>query len=146
MAKRPNHPHAAEDNGAIAAKSWVTAAARIAAGKALRDKAPRQAHGEWRAPANRTDPLEILNAADATRVPHLVPLRYGRMLQSPFTFYRGSRLWILLAESHGGAYGCRERGTKATPENYSTFVRPNFASSATVNGFLVFCDRCARPS
>jgi uncharacterized protein (DUF2252 family) len=51
---------------------------------------PRVAHSAWRAHAGRKDPLAILRAADATRQPELVPLRYGRMLQSPFTFYRGS--------------------------------------------------------
>ena len=59
-------------------------------GKRLRDSVPRDAHAIWRAHAGRTDPLAILRAADVTRQPHLVPLRYGRMLQSPFTFYRGS--------------------------------------------------------
>jgi uncharacterized protein (DUF2252 family) len=63
---------------------------RRAAGKGLRDSAPRDAHGAWRPHADRTDPLSILLAADETRQPDLVPLRYGRMLQSPFTFYRGS--------------------------------------------------------
>ena len=71
-------------------RSPGSAADRIAAGNKLRDKTPHLAHGEWRAPGNRADPIDILRAADATRVPHLVPLRYGRMLQSPFTFYRGS--------------------------------------------------------
>ena len=56
----------------------------------LRDTVPRAAHAAWRAHAGRTDPLAILHAADATRQPDLVPLRYGRMLQTPFTFYRGS--------------------------------------------------------
>jgi hypothetical protein len=63
---------------------------RRANGKKLRDATPRNAHAVWRAPGNRADPLAILHAADATRMPDLVPLRYGRMLQSPFTFYRGS--------------------------------------------------------
>ena len=63
---------------------------RRAHGKRLRDTAPRDAHAAWRAPADRVDPIGILQAADATRQPDLVPLRYGRMLQSPFTFYRGS--------------------------------------------------------
>jgi uncharacterized protein (DUF2252 family) len=63
---------------------------RKAAGKKLRDKVSRDAHGTWRAPAHRKDPTEILHAADATRQPSLVPLRYGRMLQTPFTYYRGS--------------------------------------------------------
>jgi len=68
----------------------ITPDERRAAGKRLRDTVPREAHGTWRAPADRTAPLGILRTADATREPELVPLRYGRMLQTPFTFYRGS--------------------------------------------------------
>jgi uncharacterized protein (DUF2252 family) len=63
---------------------------RRAAGKRLRDEVPRAAHATWRVHSNRADPLDILRAADKTRQPDLVPLRYGRMLQTPFTFYRGS--------------------------------------------------------
>jgi uncharacterized protein (DUF2252 family) len=70
--------------------SRTTPDERRAAGKALRDAVPRDAHATWRASAHRTDPLSILRAADATRQAELVPLRYGRMLQTPFTFYRGS--------------------------------------------------------
>jgi Uncharacterized protein conserved in bacteria (DUF2252) len=62
---------------------------RKAHGKRLRDTSPRDAHA-WRAQAEREDSIGILRAADATRQKDLVPLRYGRMLQSPFTFYRGS--------------------------------------------------------
>jgi hypothetical protein len=65
-------------------------AERRAVGKKLRDTVPRNAHATRRAQAGRTDPLAILRAADKTRQPDLVPLRYGRMLQTPFTFYRGS--------------------------------------------------------
>jgi uncharacterized protein (DUF2252 family) len=63
---------------------------RRAAGKALRDTVRRRDHAAWRAHAGRTDPLSILRAADKNRQQDLVPLRYGRMLQTPFTFYRGS--------------------------------------------------------
>src|SRR5271163_4064358 len=70
--------------------SPMTLADRKAAGKRLRDRVPRDAHAGWRAHAGRADPVGILHAADATRQKELVPLRYGRMLQSPFTFYRGS--------------------------------------------------------
>jgi uncharacterized protein (DUF2252 family) len=61
-----------------------------AAGKSLRDKVPRQAHGEWKRPSERENPLDILRDSDVGRQPHLLPIRYGRMLQSPFTFYRGA--------------------------------------------------------
>ena len=57
-------------------------------GKAARDAVPRSRHGEWE-PASR-DPLRILTAQDATRIPELVPIRYGRMLASPFAFFRGA--------------------------------------------------------
>src|SRR5277367_5251253 len=68
----------------------MTPADRKAAGKKLRDRVPRDAHAGWQEPAGRADPVGILRTADATRQKELVPLRYGRMLQSPFTFYRGS--------------------------------------------------------
>ena len=63
---------------------------RIAAGKALRDTVARTTHRRWKRPDKRADPIEILRADDATRLPDLVPIRYGRMLQSPFAFFRGS--------------------------------------------------------
>jgi Uncharacterized protein conserved in bacteria (DUF2252) len=68
----------------------MTPADRKAHGKRLRDAVRRDAHTGWRAPADRADPISILRAADATRQAGLVSLRYGRMLQSPFIFYRGS--------------------------------------------------------
>ena len=73
-----------------AAHAPMMPADRKANGKRLRDRVPRDAHAGWRAHAGRADPIGILHAADANRQPDLVPLRYGRMLQSPFTFYRGS--------------------------------------------------------
>ena len=62
----------------------------LAAGKSLRRKVLRQAHGAWKRPVGRADPLAILRASDAGRLEQLVPIRYGRMLQTPFTFYRGA--------------------------------------------------------
>jgi uncharacterized protein (DUF2252 family) len=63
---------------------------RAAAGKAARSRAPRSSHGEWEASAGRADPVAILEAQAESRVPELVPIRYGRMVVSPFTFYRGA--------------------------------------------------------
>jgi uncharacterized protein (DUF2252 family) len=63
---------------------------RAATGKAARSVAPRSAHAEWEPPANRRDPVAIIEAQDATRVPELVPIRHGRMAASAFTFYRGA--------------------------------------------------------
>jgi uncharacterized protein (DUF2252 family) len=66
------------------------AADRAAAGKAARAAAPRSAPADW-VPANgRDDPVDVLERQAETRVPELVPIRYGRMLASPFAFYRGA--------------------------------------------------------
>ena len=68
----------------------LSRAERLAAGKALRDSVPRTSHAEWKPPAKRRDPIDILEASNKDRLPQLVPIRYGRMLASPFTFLRGS--------------------------------------------------------
>ena len=65
-------------------------AERAAAGKAARSVAPRSSHGEWAPAADRADPVELLEHQAASRVGQLAPLRYGRMLASPFAFYRGA--------------------------------------------------------
>jgi uncharacterized protein (DUF2252 family) len=65
-------------------------AARAAAGKAARAQASRSSHGEWKPAANRPDPVDILLEQAKGRVEELLPLRYGRMLVSPFSFYRGA--------------------------------------------------------
>ncbi|MEW2033502.1 DUF2252 domain-containing protein [Streptomyces roseifaciens] len=63
---------------------------RAACGKAARHRMPRSAHARFEPPADRGDPVEILKRQSADRVPELVPIRYGRMLESPFAFYRGA--------------------------------------------------------
>ncbi|HEY2335315.1 MAG TPA: DUF2252 domain-containing protein [Solirubrobacterales bacterium] len=63
---------------------------RAAAGKAARAEGPRSGHGDWVPAADRADPVELLEAQAVSRVGQLVPLRYGRMLASPFAFYRGA--------------------------------------------------------
>ena len=65
-------------------------AERKAAGKALRRRVGFRALGNWRTPARRTDPVAVLKATDKEREAALLPIRYGRMLQSPFAFYRGA--------------------------------------------------------
>ncbi|MFL5900809.1 MAG: DUF2252 domain-containing protein [Solirubrobacterales bacterium] len=71
-------------------KSPKPPAERAAAGKAVRTDAPRSSHGEWAPAGDRPDPVELLEAQAGSRVGRLVPLRYGRMLVSPFAFYRGA--------------------------------------------------------
>jgi len=67
-------------------------AERVARGKAARAEVPRSSHGIYEPSPTRVDPVEILERQAATRVPELVPIRYGRMLVSPFTFYRGAAM------------------------------------------------------
>ncbi len=71
-------------------EQYRTAAERRTEGKALRDHVPREAHGGWKPPKGRRSPVELLLETNQGRVPHLVPIRHGRMIQSPFTFFRGS--------------------------------------------------------
>jgi uncharacterized protein (DUF2252 family) len=71
---------------------------RAASGKAARAKAPLEAHAEFR-PAGSRDPVALLLGQAKTRVPELVPIRHGRMLVSPFTFYRGAAL-VMAADLH----------------------------------------------
>ena len=68
----------------------LSAAERAARGAALRNATPRSALGVWSAPDRARDPLAILAADDADRLPELVPVRYERMSASPFAFYRGA--------------------------------------------------------
>ena len=79
----------------------LTARERAARGKAARAVTPRSGHGEWEPASDRADPVELLEAQAASRVRELVPIRYGRMLVSPFTFFRGAA--YLMAADLAGA-------------------------------------------
>ena len=76
------------------AHPWVNLepAERVAKGKAARKVASRSSHGAWEAAVDRPDPIALLEEQAETRVPELVPIRYGRMLESPFAFFRGGAL------------------------------------------------------
>jgi uncharacterized protein (DUF2252 family) len=65
---------------------------RVARGKAARREAPRSSHARWEPSPNRVDPIALLEMQGETRVPELVPIRYGRMIVSPFAFFRGAAL------------------------------------------------------
>ena len=68
----------------------MTPAEREARGRAARAEVPRSSHADWLAPPRRKDPVTILERQARSRVPELVPIRYGRMLRSPFAFFRGA--------------------------------------------------------
>src|SRR5215217_5678730 len=69
-------------------------------GRAARRVAPRGSHAEWAPVPDRPDPIDLLEAQDRDRIPDLVPIRYSRMMASPFTFLRGSA--IVMAQDLAG--------------------------------------------
>jgi uncharacterized protein (DUF2252 family) len=75
-------------------------AARAERGRTARTAVPRSTHGEWTPAADRRDPIELLQEQAAERVQELVPIRYGRMLNSPFAFYRGAA-YVMAADLAG---------------------------------------------
>jgi uncharacterized protein (DUF2252 family) len=87
--KKHKH-HDKADNVARISVDRRSRADRKAEGKAVRLAVPLASHATWQAPVNRRDPIEILIESGIGRVPELLPIRYGRMLQSPFAFYRGA--------------------------------------------------------
>jgi hypothetical protein len=70
----------------------MTEAESKASGKEARASVPRNRHATFEAPTDRPDPVSLLEEQARTRVQDLVPIRYGRMLVSPFTFFRGAAL------------------------------------------------------
>jgi uncharacterized protein (DUF2252 family) len=90
-----------EQNQAAAPKvEHFTRAERAARGKAARAEVPRRVNGEWEPSPHRPDPVDLLEQQATSRVPELVPIRYGRMLASPFAFFRGGAL-IMAADLAG---------------------------------------------
>src|SRR5271169_6021983 len=91
---QPTAPANEDPNGNVVTldiKTPHTAASeRREHGKSLRDKVSRQVQAGWKAPRDRRDPVELLIESNQGRLPQLIPIRFGRMMQSPFTFYRGS--------------------------------------------------------
>jgi uncharacterized protein (DUF2252 family) len=78
---------------------------RVAKGKALRDITPRTTQKEWHPPSNRLDPIDLLIESSKGRIEDLLPIRYGRMMVSPFTFYRGAAAIMAYDLSHTPSTG-----------------------------------------
>jgi len=77
---------------AVSTVAHLTVAERVAHGKAARAEVPRSSHASFEPAPHRPDPVKVLKRQAKTRVPELVPIRYGRMLVSAFTFYRGAAM------------------------------------------------------
>jgi len=79
----------------------------FAQGKGLRERCPRRSHGDWRPARHRPDPIALLEDSNKGRMPELIPIRWGRMLQSPFTFFRGAAAVMAADLSKTPATGLR---------------------------------------
>ena len=114
----------------------LTPAERVARGKAVRGEVPRASHAEWQPAPNRRDPVDILEDQAQTRVPELVPIRYGRMLVSPFTFYRGAAALMAadLADSPRTGLHVQLCGD-AHLSNFGAFAAPDRRLIFGVNDF-----------
>jgi uncharacterized protein (DUF2252 family) len=114
----------------------ATPSERAAWGKAERARAPRRAHAEWEAPPNRRDPVALLEEQAKTRVPELVPIRYGRMLASPFAFFRGSAALMAADLAYGVRTGLQAQLCgDAHLSNFGVFATPDRRLTFDVNDF-----------
>jgi uncharacterized protein (DUF2252 family) len=141
-------------------------------GKSLREKCPRKSHAVWKAADNRPDPLLLLEESNKGRIPELIPIRYGRMVRTPFTFYRGAALNMAADLAVTPATGLRVQacgdahllnfGAFATPERRVNFdindldetlpapwewdvkrLAASFVAACRSNGFSEACARDA---
>ena len=111
-------------------------AQRAALGHAARAELPRSAHAEWTAGPQRADPIALLRAQEARRVPELVPLRHERMLESPFTFYRGAAVIMAADLATVPSSGLRVQACgDAHLANFGGFAAPDRTLIFDMNDF-----------
>ncbi len=114
----------------------LSVAERVARGKAARKEVPRARHAKFEPSPDRPDPVKLLERQAKSRVPELVPIRYGRMLVSPFTFYRGAALLMAndLAGTPRSGLNVQCCGD-AHLSNFGVFASPERALVFDVNDF-----------
>ena len=109
---------------------------RAAIGRAARKRAPRSSQAAFEAPADRPDPVQTLVGQGAARVPELVPIRYGRMLVSPFTFYRGAAAVMAADLATGPSSDLRvQLCGDAHLSNFGAFASPERELVFDINDF-----------
>jgi uncharacterized protein (DUF2252 family) len=115
---------------------WLPAREHAALGKAARKATPREQHAAWRPAPDRADPIALLRGQDADRVPQLVPIRWGRMSVSPFTFYRGAALAMAADLSTTPTSGLRvQLCGDAHLMNFGVFGAPDRSLIFDINDF-----------
>jgi hypothetical protein len=109
---------------------------RQEAGRAARADAPRSVHAAWSPSADRRDPVDLLEEQASSRVPDLVPVRYGRMLASPFAFFRGAAYIMAadLATTHSAGLDVQLCGD-AHLSNFGGFAAPDRRLVFSINDF-----------
>lgn len=113
-----------------------TYAERAAKGREARDRVASRSHGEWEPSPDRRDPIEILEEQAKSRVPELVPIRYGRMAASPFTFYRGAAAIMAADLAATPASGLRAQLCgDAHLSNFGAFASPERRLMFDINDF-----------
>jgi uncharacterized protein (DUF2252 family) len=118
------------------AEAQLTREQRIAAGKAARKQVPRSSHAEWEPFNGRPDPVKLLQEQAVTRIPELVPIRYGRMSVSPFTFYRGAALLMASDLTHTPSSGLTVQACgDAHLSNFGGFASPERELIFDLNDF-----------
>jgi hypothetical protein len=109
---------------------------QYAEGKAMRNACLRESHAKWKPPKDRTDPVEILQASNQGRLPELIPVRYGRMIPSPFVFYRGAAAIMAADLAHTPSTGIRVQACgDAHLMNFGAFATPERRVVFDINDF-----------
>src|SRR4029434_10598362 len=126
QAKKLLHAVGKRGNGTAPSEgTYRSQADRRAEGKALRDAVPRAEHSGWKPHQQRPDPVEIVLAANEGRALDLVPIRHGRMSQSPFAFYRGTAAIMAADLAHTPSTGLRVQACgDAHLSNFGAFATP----------------------
>jgi uncharacterized protein (DUF2252 family) len=114
----------------------LTPVERAARGKAERQELPRSAHGAWEPATSRRDPIDLLEEQAHTRLPELGPIRYGRMLVSPFTFFRGGAYLMAADLADGPRTGLHAQLCgDAHLSNFGIFAAPDRRLVFSINDF-----------
>ena len=117
-------------------KPTRTTAEALDRGRALHESVPRSSHAGWTPPPGRPDPVALLEEQNRGRVEELVPIRWGRMLQSPFAFLRGSAVVMATDLATTPATGILVQACgDAHLANFGTFASPERSVLFDVNDF-----------
>jgi uncharacterized protein (DUF2252 family) len=105
-------------------------------GRVLRDKCPRVAQAEWKPRSKSEDPIKLLKESDAGRIPGLIPVKYQRMSESPFKFFRGAAIIQARDLAHAAVSGITVHACgDCHLMNFGGFASPERALVFDINDF-----------